>query len=472
MTSTMTSWMLVTLAVSSALGLLATVGDRVAAGFGLPRRFVWLVAALLAVIVPLIGGLAPERSPTTAIANVSHPSVIARALDVRAAHTFVVVPESSLSPRRVTRFDDWVKAVWLLFSGVMLARLLFAMNAVRREARNWQHTADETGLLYVAPECGPAATGIFRPRIVIPRWLLNEDEDTRALLVQHELEHVLAGDTKLILAGALFDVLFPWNVALRWISRRLRLAIEIDCDARVVARLRRPRQYGLALLAVSERFAAPPPLAAPLFSSSAGIEARIEALATPRVRRVRRGATSLGALALVAAGVCAFTHWPLLITRTTISAPVQANRRVLPETTDTAFSAKLLARDSSERKEMARKMEDIRAWMAQYHPDVASRPGVNAVTFVADSGGHYVTSIAEALSHDALAKRLGAALYDESVGERTQYAPSPPPDPEPWLGLGLRRTQIHHMAIIQARANVWAPQPFFIVVLYLKDRGR
>jgi hypothetical protein len=40
----------------------------------------------------------------------------------------------------------------------------------------------------------------------------------------------------------------PWNPALWWQHRRLRLAVETDCDARVLAAGASPRAYGLALL--------------------------------------------------------------------------------------------------------------------------------------------------------------------------------------------------------------------------------
>ena len=39
----------------------------------------------------------------------------------------------------------------------------------------------------------------------------------------------------------------PWNLALWWQLRRLRLAVEMDCDNRVVAALGDPNPYGCFL---------------------------------------------------------------------------------------------------------------------------------------------------------------------------------------------------------------------------------
>ena len=45
----------------------------------------------------------------------------------------------------------------------------------------------------------------------------------------------------------------PWNVPLWWQFRRLRYAIEVDCDASVLRSGGDARQYGETLLAVGQR---------------------------------------------------------------------------------------------------------------------------------------------------------------------------------------------------------------------------
>ena len=87
-----------------------------------------------------------------------------------------------------------------------------------------------------------------------PRWAVQGDRAVRSLILKHEEEHILSGDPKLLLLGMMLSVLMPWNLALYWMAHRLRLAVELDCDARV---LERPefdvRTYGALLLEVGSR---------------------------------------------------------------------------------------------------------------------------------------------------------------------------------------------------------------------------
>lgn len=69
----------------------------------------------------------------------------------------------------------------------------------------------------------------------------------------HEQEHLDAGDTRLLAIATGMVALMPWNPALWWQLRRLRAAIELDCDTRVLGRGVEPSAYANALLEVGER---------------------------------------------------------------------------------------------------------------------------------------------------------------------------------------------------------------------------
>ena len=51
----------------------------------------------------------------------------------------------------------------------------------------------------------------------------------------HERSHLDAGDPRLIALAVTLLVLMPWNPLLWWQFRRLRRAIEVDCDTRVLS---------------------------------------------------------------------------------------------------------------------------------------------------------------------------------------------------------------------------------------------
>src|SRR5881628_3003138 len=82
-----------------------------------------------------------------------------------------------------------------------------------------------------------------------------------------------------ISATAIAVALMPWNIALWLQARRLRLAIEMDCDARVLRVHPSPERYGLLMLTIAQRRAVAPTLFAPMLSEpTSQLERRIIAM--------------------------------------------------------------------------------------------------------------------------------------------------------------------------------------------------
>jgi hypothetical protein len=110
----------------------------------------------------------------------------------------------------------------------------------------------------------------------------------------------------LFLATVLIALL-PWNLALWWMSRRLRYAIELDCDARVLQHRPDPQAYGSLLLDVSERtIGGAMPIAA-MAEPISLIERRIAAMTArvPRFALLRGAAAALIASTLTAVACAA-----------------------------------------------------------------------------------------------------------------------------------------------------------------------
>jgi len=101
----------------------------------------------------------------------------------------------------------------------------------------------------------------------------------------------------------------PWNVALWWHARRLRLAMEVDCDARVLRAHPRPERYGLLLLAIAQRSSAAAHLAPALSEPVSNLERRIVAMSTTTAGSRPRLAAS-GALALLALAIACSLEAP------------------------------------------------------------------------------------------------------------------------------------------------------------------
>lgn len=163
---------------------------------------------------------------------------------------------------------------------------------------------------------GPAAAGVRSPVILLPRWVLELDASLRELVLAHEQEHVDAHDPLLLLLGLGVLVLVPWHLPLWWSWRRLQLAIEVDCDARVLGRRSDVRRYGELLLLISQRvirarWASRPvvTMAAPLQPRRSHLAERIQTMTQPRLAR------SDVKVALLAGGVLAVSALACVLPR-------------------------------------------------------------------------------------------------------------------------------------------------------------
>ncbi|MCR4339848.1 MAG: M56 family metallopeptidase [Gemmatimonadaceae bacterium] len=177
--------------------------------------------------------------------------------------------------------------------------------------------------LYVSHDVGPALFGIARYSIVVPEWVLSLDNNRRQLILAHEREHARAADPVVLAAGALLVMLQPWNPGVWLMFRRLRFGIELDCDARVLARTPDVRSYGELLLEVGDRtLAGAVPLAA-LSEPHSLLERRISIMTSiPPSRPLLRGLVSLTGGALLAIGACTIPRpTPAGLTGQTVVTP-------------------------------------------------------------------------------------------------------------------------------------------------------
>jgi hypothetical protein len=159
--------------------------------------------------------------------------------------------------------------------------------------------------VYVSHDVGPALMGIARHHIVVPEWVLELGVAERRLIVLHEVEHSRAADPVLLLTGALLVMLQPWNIPLWFVFQRLRVAVEADCDARVLAKEADMRTYGELLLRVGERAVAGLVPIATLVQPHSSLERRIALMTESRSSRpVLYLSTTLGAGGLLMFAAC------------------------------------------------------------------------------------------------------------------------------------------------------------------------
>jgi hypothetical protein len=119
------------------------------------------------------------------------------------------------------------------------------------------------------------------------------------MVIAHEQAHLAGRDPQLLTVALFLLVLMPWNLPLWWQLHRLRCAIEVDCDARVLERGVDTRQYGETLIQVSERPVAYVGSVAAMAESRSFLEERITLMVMDPVRWGSAATLASGCLALV-----------------------------------------------------------------------------------------------------------------------------------------------------------------------------
>ncbi|MGH7445736.1 MAG: M56 family metallopeptidase, partial [Longimicrobiales bacterium] len=110
-------------------------------------------------------------------------------------------------------------------------------------------------------------------------------DDERTLVVAHERAHQLSRDHLLLAFGCVALVILPWHPVVWWMTRRLRLAVELDCDARVLRAGAQPLRYGSLLVDMAAHRTALPFGAVALAASPTHLERRLLAMTNPAPRR-------------------------------------------------------------------------------------------------------------------------------------------------------------------------------------------
>ncbi len=283
------------------------------------RRMLWLgvigatLAFAAAAMIPSEPSPSYALSPTGAPARSTSGSVLPSAPATIAAERRAIAPASvpvarqqpSPSLRAQSRTDDLdvlLIVIWLAGTTLCLAVLTMSACRVAFMRRTWRESVLAGVPVFVSHDVGPAVIGLVHHGIVVPAWVETLDVDEQRTVMTHEREHVRAGDPLLLWGATLLVAIAPWNVALWYALRRLRHAIEIDCDTRVLRSRPDARAYCTLLLDVGERTLAGVAPVAALAEPSTLLERRIEAMMAPvRIRRGRIAASAALAAALIAA---------------------------------------------------------------------------------------------------------------------------------------------------------------------------
>jgi hypothetical protein len=507
--------MIATIVFCAFLALCARLAEHVAARCVVPRRIVWSVAIALAAALPIAGALHVPHIDRPQLVSGDVTTSAPRPVDMPRKALMESSPRAGALAMRRETTERWERlaryargtdvvllSTWACASLLLLVQLTGSLIALRREAREWCEIVTDGLSVWLSTHAGPAVTGVVRLRIIMPRWLLDEDAATRTLLLRHEVEHVRAGDTRLLMAAAVVRIAFPWNAPVLWMIRRLQLAIEIDCDQRVVRSGGSVARYGLALVRVGERHVSPLPAAAFFLDSPIDLEHRIHALRGGRAKRPVVAAASMTAMVAVAIIVGAWMPWPDVgrtpsVPAVTVVTPHELPTSDVDPTTIAPDSAPIRAMTKMARGAAAQRVvvsanlpltptidpaaapradDDslpslpvLREWIAQYHPTVvAGDPRVNRVTFVVDQAGRYVRSLADSIADPVSDSTNTIALRGLASGGKALRALARTTDPDPWRFIGVEQSQIANIEVARSRTAALAPYPLSVVLLQVR----
>jgi hypothetical protein len=251
------------------------------------RRWIWCAVIVLSMALPGYYRnhhswevTAGSERPTTG--QTSHPT---EAVALGAA---LLSPFDKDFWARIESYNMKINRVWLIASGLLLIvavtnamRVSDVVGSSRGNQRDPRTPTVIDGVpVVITDTAGPATVGVVRSRVLVPRWVLGLPGPQRKYVVRHEEEHRRAHDARLLFAASLPLLLAPWNLALWWELRRLSLAVEMDCDNRVVAALGNPNAYGDLLVKVAQAANRGPRLQ-PAFLGIGSLERRLTLLLAP-----------------------------------------------------------------------------------------------------------------------------------------------------------------------------------------------
>lgn len=295
------AWFTYSVVVGLLVGLSSWAAESALRAAGRPGRWAWVGGMAVSALIPL-GALVGSTEWAQSAAMTPPTSVIPLV-------PLAVAVESAGSGWSV---DGLLLVVWAVLAVVGLAQIVRLNRQVERGHaaghRRRVHGVD----VVVTRGLGPAVWGIRHPAILMPEWTLGLDTRFRRLMLLHEGEHARAGDGRVVLACLLLVALVPWNLALWWQLGRLRSAVELDCDERVLRRVRDPLNYGGLLLEVGRRRSGPV-LGVALVERMPILERRLRRIidAARRPPSMRK-ALWLGAPAALLLGIAILTRNPMM----------------------------------------------------------------------------------------------------------------------------------------------------------------
>lgn len=236
---TLAAWMLRAMLVSWFVGLAALAAERLLRALGRQARWSWVIA---------LGGLFLWLPVSPLVARTPLPTRIAERLPA-----LPVAGDTMGHGGLALDLARSIALLWALASIILAMRLVARLRAVHLLRARLARTMLDGVPVLLGESYGPATVGFRRPEVLVPSLVFQLEQRLRHLVLGHEREHCIARDPVLLLGAQMALVVCPWNIPLWWIGRRLALAVELDCDARVIRAHHDRTRYAQVLLLFAQR---------------------------------------------------------------------------------------------------------------------------------------------------------------------------------------------------------------------------
>jgi TonB family protein len=407
------AWMAYALVAGAFFGAAAWTVERLLRNHRRPSRFVWLGGMLLSTFWPVwtLARPKPEGPVTGPPPGTSLVPLEPLTLQVGSMSVWASL-------------DRPLIALWVVSSSALLLlglALLLRTRNLRKRCRGGEDGGRE---VLFSEELGPAVVGVFKPKIILPRWCEGMEEAGLRLILAHESEHLRARDLPLTVFSGVLPVFVPWSLPVWWMWHRLRIAAEGDCDLRVLKN--NPgssRTYMELLLEVGQRFPTSWAAAAMLSEPERTLARRIRTMTMPVPSKpLLKGTVLLGVGSILIAVACGVPKPTSVENESEPPSAAAPSQGEVPELSRLAREA--IEEPSytplSRRPEITNRLEVALALEREYPPllrDAGVTGRVSVWLFIDEEGRVRRTKVNES---------SGLAAFDDAavrVAETIQFSP-------------------------------------------------
>jgi beta-lactamase regulating signal transducer with metallopeptidase domain len=234
------------------------------------------------------------------------------------------LPKFAVLPARVASGEQsgftWMDALLLVWGAgflTMALRLGYSALGISRWRRRSLliERVDGVEIRQLSGLKGPVAAGVVRPVVFVPEEWNRWSDETRRIVLDHELAHHRRRDPLWRWIAGIACVVNGGNPLVIWMVRRLTIQCEFACDAMVLQKGVAVRAYANLLCDFAE--ARPPSGPVLAMATSSTLESRVRRLLSPRPPKGTAGLVVLSTLILTLAAVL-----PMLGLREIVPAPV------------------------------------------------------------------------------------------------------------------------------------------------------